>query len=183
MSVIASALDDEVPPSCPASPAATLRFASLEWSVSIDATRWEPALERRERAVRALRAAGDPRAADAVGWLSLAGVLMGFPLSLVRRITSAFDPTVLASDVATAAEPGIGPIRQAEEVGPGHYDLGGGLVIVDAGSRPGWATAELAARVAVGAIVVVGGAPLAPAAARRLLRRRFDDALVRQGSR
>lgn len=171
-----------VPPSCPASPAATGAFCRAHWELELDQRRWAPTLARRERVIRSLRAAGDARAGDAVGWLSLAGLLAGLPARVVGAILGHRDPAALVDLVAMTAMGGFGPFRDEPDGPPGRYVARGGLEVIDAGSRNGWTIAELSGRASQGAVVVVDGHPMTPTAFRRLLRERLDAALERAGA-
>lgn len=171
------------PPSCPASPEATARFVTTEWGGSVDLARWAPVLQRRERVIRGLRSAGDPRAADAVGWLTLAGILLDMPLSWVRRTASVVDPTAMARHVVLGSDLGVGAIDDAPDVATRQFRFSDGFVVVDAGSRSGWHLVQLAARIATGDVAVVGGTPLPPSAAKHVVRRRLQHALSLQVQR
>jgi hypothetical protein len=57
------------------------------------------------------------------------------------------------------------------------------MEVVDAGSRCGWAIADMAGRAAVGDVVIVAGHPLTPSAFRDVLRERVDVALDDGGGR
>ena len=170
-------VDTAVPPSCPASPTATASFCSDRWHIIVDTERWSTTLDRRERAVRALRTAGDARAADAVGWLSLAAILAGIPARIVGGVLSHRDSAALVDRVALAVSGGFGALRDAPDGPPGRHLAPCGLEVSDAGSRNGWAIAEMAGRAAGGAVVVVDGHPVTPSSFRSLLRQRLDDAL------
>jgi len=140
--------------------------------VAINLGRWGAFLERREGAMRRLRAAGDPRAADATGWLALAGVLLDANGRLLRRLLGATDPGAYADQVATASD-AAGPLRREGDGPPRHWTTPCGFKVADAGSRSGWLVADLAGKAAAGKVLVVAGSPLSPSAARTLLRRRL----------
>ena len=167
-----------VPPACPAAPAATVAFCRDRWRQEVDAARWTPTLDRRERVVRSLRAAGDARAADAVGWLSLAGVLTGLPARTVGTVLGHGNPAALVDRVATMSTAGLGPFRSHPDAPPARHLTSDGMEVIDAGSRSGWLTADMAARAAAGGITVVAGHPLTPSEFGRLLRERVESAIA-----
>ena len=172
-----------VPPACPASPRTTAEFCRERWRVEVDAARWAHVLKRRERVIRGLRAAGDARAADASGWLSLSAVLAGLPARTVGTVLACRDAAALVDRLSTAASDGFGPFRPEPDGPPGRHVAPDGLEVIDAGSRNGWAIADMCGRAASGDVVPVAGHPMTPSSLRDLLRRRLDAALDRAGHR
>lgn len=170
-------VETAVPPSCPASPGATTAFCLERWQLEVDERRWATILDRRERVVRGLRAAGDARAGDAAGWLSLSVVLGRLPARVVGAVLGHRDPVALVDRVAVAATGGFGPFRAAPDAPPGRHVAPDGLEVIDAGSRNGWAIADMSGRAAAGAVVVVDGHPMTPSSFRGLLRDRLEAAL------
>lgn len=171
------------PPACPAAPAATVAFCRARWQQGVDPVRWGPVLDRRERAVRSLRAAGDARAADAAGWLSLAGVVGGIPARTVGAVLGYVDTAALVDLVATMSSSGYGPLRSGPDEPPGRHMTSDGLEVIDAGSRAGWAVADMTGRAAAGSVVAVAGHPVTPGVFRQLLHERVESALNSRGLR
>jgi hypothetical protein len=174
--VSATRLDVPVP-GCPAGPTTAVAFCRSRWGIEVAIPRWTATLERRERVVRRLRSAGDTRAADAAGWLSLSGVLAGLPARMVARVLGYSDPAGLVDHVATMVSAGYGPLRCRPDPPPGRHITDQGLEVVDAGSRSGWAIVDMTGRAACGDVVAVDGHPLTPNAFLALLRGRIDAAL------
>ncbi len=143
--------------------------------------RWATVLERRERVVRGLRAAGDPRAADAAGWLSLSAVLAGLPAKTVGAVLAHRDAAGLVDRLATTDADGYGSFRLQADAPPARHLAPNGLEVIDAGSRNGWAIANMCGHAASGAVVAVAGHPMTPSSFRGLLRRRLDAALDDSG--
>lgn len=170
----------DLTPGCPAAPEAVTSFCRERWGVVLATATWRGVLERRERAIRQLRSAGDPRAADAIGWLMLAGMLVRLPARRVRALAAVADPGRLADDIATSAEGGYAALRREGDQGPRLYRVSSQLEVVDAGSRSGWVIAAFAGHAADDDVVVIAGTPITSAAARRLLRSRISSSLERQ---
>jgi len=180
--VIVSTVSD-APPTCPAAPDATIQFCRDRWRHGVDGRRWAATLGRRERVVRSLRAAGDARAADAAGWLSLAGMLTALAARVVGSVLADADPAALVDRVAALTTGGYGALCAQPDGPPRRHVTVDGLEVVDAGSRSGWAIADMAGRAAVGDVVIVAGHPLTPSAFRDVLRERVASALDAGGQR
>jgi hypothetical protein len=167
----------DTPPSCPAAPVAVATFCRDHWGVALEVATWQPVLERRERAIRRLRSAGDPRAADAVGWLTLAGMLVHLPAQRIRALAAVSDPARLADHIGKSAEGGHAALWGEVDRGPQLYRVSSELEVVDASSRSAWAIVTFAGHAAGGGVVVIAGTPITTAVARQLLRSRISSAL------
>jgi hypothetical protein len=167
----------DVPPGCPASGNALQVFVIEAWGAEVDAGRWATVLDRRERRIRELRAAGDPHAADALGWLTLAAILGGLPVRLVGTLLREPNPAELLDRVTRTATDGRPALLGASEPRPARHTTPYGFDVIDAGSREGWALAGLAGHAAGGKVVVIGSTPTTPDSFRTLLRRRIDEAV------
>ncbi len=170
---------ETVPPCCPAGPESTAAFSLETWHQTVDVQRWGRILKRRERTMREFRSAGDPRAADAVGWLSVACIVSSFPARLVGNALAARDPVSLVAEIATASTPSGPVVSELRDYTPETYLAAGGVEVIDAGSRFGWAIADLAGDAAGGNVVVLAGHPMAPTSFRTLLRERVLTALAK----
>jgi hypothetical protein len=161
-------------PACPATSAATRRFAAVRWGIDLSAASLDAPLRRRGRALIDRRRAGDARGADVLGWLTLAAICAGTRPALITRLVKHPNiDDVLARTVAFTHD-GLGLLALPDE--PAHDVEVAGLTVPDLGSRPGWALAQFAAQVVAESAAVIEGFPMAAAIALARVSARIDNA-------
>jgi hypothetical protein len=164
-------------PVCPAGPERTIALVADRYGIALDASRQRVVLERRAGVIGCLRSAGDVRAGEVAGWLSLAALVCGGGARLAGAVLRDRDPVALLEYVRADTGDGAGELSDPDP-DPAVVERGE-LTLHCATSPVALAVADLAGRAASGRLVLLGDRPVASGWLCTALRDRLTTGVAR----